>query len=491
VSNIGKKGEEGLRTTLVELFIMLGVVVILVAVFVSIGSRAEASTQDILCRDSVIIRGKATITLVKNLAEFEKITPLACNLKDLGKLKGNREEVKKEIADYSAKCWWKFAEGSVPDLFKVDRKEKSCYVCYTFSVDKDLDIGTKSKSEVLPEPKLKDRDGNNISSQELTNFLVSEVYNPAIIYGGGTKNYFGIEYPYDLKINFEQDPRVIKTSRIKSTLVTGHVMDYWFKVDNETEKKINDVGVKLQLNNVGNLLVIVADDFSSMEKSDARTIIEDAHLNSNDSSYDSILILANIKKQSIRVQVGSDLSVFLKEYQINQILEKHFKTNLKNDCADETCNVKAFNDALAASVQDIGEHLTNEAERLPGISPKSYYYYLSNGGETWLMTTDIEPDRTYAITYVATSDENKWKFAGQGITWAGAASGMVVAGVAASATGVGAIPGIACIAIGGAIGWIAGNEAATSAGTYDAQIRPNNIMIVPANSISDQCTMTE
>ncbi|MGV8163009.1 MAG: TPM domain-containing protein [Candidatus Nanoarchaeia archaeon] len=489
---MNKKGEEGVRATLLELLVMIGVLGILVFVFISLRESAENATADTLCRSSVLIRGKATVSIVDNLVEFEKITPLACNTRDLGTLKGDREEVKKQIADYSTRCWWQFAEGSVADLFKVDRKEKSCFVCYTFNIKDGLDEGIKAREQIFEELS---RPSDTISSQEFTNFLVSEAYNPAIIYGGGTKNYYGIEYEYALNLEVSDPPREIRTSRIESTLISGHVMDYWFKINDEAEQSINEVGAELQLNNVGNLLVIVAEDFNSMDKSDAREIIEDTRLNSNSTSYDSVLILVSIKQKKIRIHAGSDLSIYLKEYKMNEIMDEHFKS--LTSCDGDEC-VRLFNEALANSVQDIGDKLTNEAEQLPGINPQSYYYYLTNGGETYTMISDIKTERTYAITYVATSDENKWSWVKTASQWTFGILGVVAGGFITYASfgtlswlglPLAASAGTLLISGGGAAGTMLGGNIAD--GADKAVVRPNNIMIIPVNSISGQCTTAE
>ena len=68
-----------------------------------------------------------------------------------GEIKRFEGRGKKRNSTMSAKCWWQFAEGSVPDLFKVDKIEKGCFVCYTFTIDENLDRGrTLNDNSIRP-----------------------------------------------------------------------------------------------------------------------------------------------------------------------------------------------------------------------------------------------------------------------------------------------------------------------------------------------------
>jgi hypothetical protein len=93
---LNKKGDG--KELLIEIIVIIAVIALIFYVVMKLADTSNESTQDMLCRGSVIVRGKASVALVKGLVEFEKITPLACHTKDLGKLKGSREEIKKDIA---------------------------------------------------------------------------------------------------------------------------------------------------------------------------------------------------------------------------------------------------------------------------------------------------------------------------------------------------------------------------------------------------------
>ena len=64
------------------------------------------------------------------------------------------------------------------------------------------------------------------------------------------------------------------------------------------------------------MFVVVAEEFKSMENSDARKIIENTHLNSNDTNYDAILVMLDLKNKNNENSSRYDLSVFIKEYEL-------------------------------------------------------------------------------------------------------------------------------------------------------------------------------
>lgn len=399
-----------MNSTLLTLIVAVLVLLVLISVIIIFAQKSDKATQHTLCRASVILRGKATITLIQGVANMEKLTPLVCTTSDLGTLKGDREGVKKQIADNMAKCWWQFAEGSVQDIFMVERKEKGCFVCYTFNLEKDLDLGEDSKINIMAEPAVRDK--NNVSMLEMTNYLFSESYNPGIIYGGGTKNYLGIVYSYGIDGGFN-DPEVYRQNRLKRAGVNGFVLDYAGTLSSTDKEKISLIGSELQQKHLGNLLVLTAEEFNGIEKTDARAVIENTNLNTNSTSFDGILVMIDYSQQKIRIHIGSDLSVLIKEYELSDILEREFtkvKDDELNDCTDSVCRVNAINLAFMNSLEAITNKIMNKGEDLPGISPKSYYYYVSNAGLTWPIIQDIEPQKTYAIAYVGVSDEINAEF---------------------------------------------------------------------------------
>jgi hypothetical protein len=382
----------GLILAAVAAFMLLVLLIIFLTSSKSLG-------QETACRNSVEIRGKLTMDILG--IKEEKLTPIACTTVELDKFDGTREEVKKQIADYSASCWRQFAEGSVPDLFSSSGGDKQCFVCYYFSTPKEMDKGVPPKLKFMDEPEI--RDVNVISSGEMTNFFTAEVYNPGVLRGGGTDNYIGNIYDYGLDFGLGDTGTKVRVGSIDSTLLSGYLMDNSYMISPEARAEIDKMGAELQERDMANMLVIVADEFSSIDKSDARQIMERAGLNSNKTNYDGLLIMLDLKNHKIRVQAGIDLSIYIKDYDISKIMEENFK-DVGKDCQDKDCKAKAVSAALQNTVQAIHDKLVVNKEILPGISPRSYYYYLSNAGETWTSVEDIKGGQTYAIVYVSTSD---------------------------------------------------------------------------------------
>lgn len=99
-------------------------------------SKAEDKQAEVLCRDSVALKAAAAINF-GGVAEA-KLSPVLCRTLDK-KISGNREEVKKEVADKMARCWWMFNEGryqtDVFDNLNILGGGNNCFTCYTMLVE--------------------------------------------------------------------------------------------------------------------------------------------------------------------------------------------------------------------------------------------------------------------------------------------------------------------------------------------------------------------
>jgi hypothetical protein len=458
--NCSRKGDATI-STLGTLIIAVAVLIVVIAIIVVIAARSDEATQNTLCRASVILRGKARVDIVKGVYSVEKITPIACRTRNLGTLKGDRETIKQKIAARSARCWWQFAEGSVQDLFKKDYKENACFVCYTFNIPDNLDNGTESRMNFFNEGT---RSKTEISSAEIMNYLASTAYNPAIIYGGGTKNYFGANYTF--KIDTGSEGAVMEEMRPRdfdSKLVSGYVLDYAYMLTPETKDRLEQIGIGLQEKKLANLLVITADEFSSMDRSDARTIIENTRLNTNETTYDGLLVILDLKNRMVRVHAGSDLSAFIKEYDVAKILGDEFgkAEDASGDCPDRACMLQEVNKALLSSMERINSRLNAANDMLPGVNPRSYYYYISNGGLTWSIVDNIKAKQTYVIAYVGVSDS----VSGETIK-------RIINGITSTVNTV-------LFDVGSIVGYNA----------FDvSKDRSQNILITDVNSVGNECT---
>lgn len=142
-----KKGDIG-WWTLIEILLILVGVIILVAIIVQLSSSAEEGTSEKLCRASNAIRYGTEVD--KGPVTFN-VVPRACKTLDKGDIPGQKykehvngakEGAKAEMADMISKCWYMWLEGKQPDMFKTETTafQNKCFICYAFSVDKDIGI---------------------------------------------------------------------------------------------------------------------------------------------------------------------------------------------------------------------------------------------------------------------------------------------------------------------------------------------------------------
>lgn len=87
---------------------------------------------EVVCQESVAIRA-ATATSLGPLKEA-KIAPLLCKTIDK-EISGNREEIKKELANLLARCWWMYGEGRTEGVISsLPGGANEGMVCYTVIV---------------------------------------------------------------------------------------------------------------------------------------------------------------------------------------------------------------------------------------------------------------------------------------------------------------------------------------------------------------------
>lgn len=87
---------------------------------------------EVVCQESVALRA-ATATSLGPLKEA-KIAPLLCKTIDK-EISGNREEIKKGLADLLARCWWMYGEGRTEGVISsLPGGANEGMVCYTVIV---------------------------------------------------------------------------------------------------------------------------------------------------------------------------------------------------------------------------------------------------------------------------------------------------------------------------------------------------------------------
>ena len=476
---MAKKGILALSSIAVIILWTVGTVMLLVAIAMIINQTTSA-TQEAVCRNSVALRAKAHISLdfahVTEAYKKEKFTPLMCEPQNIGELKGTREEIKHQIAELSAKCWWMYLEGSVPNLFDSNvEDENSCGICYYFRIPETMDAGrintefvffeelTKTRVSELrqkeEDPEIREflkesmeeiehheiehegetilRPKNMISQQEFYNFMLAEQYDPGILYGGGTHNYIGNIHRFNSLLDLKQKERI--NLRNINTITPTQLQDYTYLIFEETQQKITEFGAQLYRSEGSILLVIVADEFTRNDRTDARRLIESLNMNSHPDRNDAMLITLDAGNGAIRIHAGNILERRIREHELTMVMERHFK---------DIRNVQELNQALSGLIDDLQNRMITQQTqdktelRLP---EGTYYQYLSNEQTTAPIIDNIEAGRTYAVTYKSLSDYQSWFSANReklvgGVTIAAGAI-IVGAGAIASATGIGAIAG--------------------------------------------------
>lgn len=134
-------------------------------------SNAGDKEAEILCHDSIALGVRSSFNLNGDWVGAQiKAVPVLCKTID-NKIKGNREELKQQLAEKMARCWWMFGEGryeellqgskikAFPKLLGFEELENSCFNCYNIMIDQDS------------------IEGGPIDGNELTRYLFEHQYS--------------------------------------------------------------------------------------------------------------------------------------------------------------------------------------------------------------------------------------------------------------------------------------------------------------------------
>ncbi|MDP3990173.1 MAG: hypothetical protein Q8Q01_03125 [archaeon] len=147
---LNKKGQDVVLSTLGKWIILIAGFMVVVLVISLLFFRAEGVTKEQTCHASVISR----ISIPIGNEEF-RLGPLSCETID-EKISGNREEIKRQVADSMERCWWMFNEGRQDEVLSSGEVKKAlgfednknqCFLCYTLTVDQDSIVGGEIPSE--------------------------------------------------------------------------------------------------------------------------------------------------------------------------------------------------------------------------------------------------------------------------------------------------------------------------------------------------------
>ncbi len=136
--------------TLVSIIITIVSFMLSAGVLYAFTAQADDKQAELLCHDSVALRAKTMITPADNAVVKSEIktVPFLCKTIDT-KVSGTREELKQQIADKIARCWWMFGEGRyeellqgsrisiLPSVFGFEDSKNKCFNCYSLLVDED------------------------------------------------------------------------------------------------------------------------------------------------------------------------------------------------------------------------------------------------------------------------------------------------------------------------------------------------------------------
>lgn len=170
-SNLSLKRGIG-EIALIEIIIAVIVVIIVLALVGRGISRADRTTTDAICENSVALREKATAEFdITDKVQFDNIkltlSPLLCKTyetdlkKELKKNAIEKEVVMKEIANSMKNCWDRFAEGKLPHTVSlsaptIEKQGDYCFRCEAMTMPLILDESGKE---------------TKISIQELINYM--------------------------------------------------------------------------------------------------------------------------------------------------------------------------------------------------------------------------------------------------------------------------------------------------------------------------------
>ncbi len=100
-------------------------------------TRADQAVDEQACRASILTRVKSTLK-VGGVLELNPF-PIVCKTQHKV-LEGNEEQVKIQISDLSARCWYMFLNGEYGNIFNKKSlfSDNMCFICYTFNIKDDI-----------------------------------------------------------------------------------------------------------------------------------------------------------------------------------------------------------------------------------------------------------------------------------------------------------------------------------------------------------------
>lgn len=486
---------------LIILAIVSGGVMILVAVQISSENQLALEEN---CRSSVLQR--IAVDSVPVLGAFSDYSSLRCSSFDEGTISGSRVEVKKDIADLTARCWYMYGEGRSVSVFE-DTSVNSCVICYTFNLDEDIgayEFGERRKifDETGIQPDMESEvDSNNpkretftldgeevirerflgsnmIPHEEMYNFLMNNRYNPSLIRGGAIGDYMSAYYDFE----YEVEEGGIGVTLLNADLENG-VNEYVFDYTDEGDigasvaPTFETLGSQLIEEGNGQLYVLIADSFSSTTKGAVNTFIEGKSLNTP-GSKDAVVILVDLEEGFIRVSIGKDLERFITEPVLQNEVDMLFTDVYSQSQLED--NLFTLGNSLTAILQFDDE---NDAIRDLGLD-NSYFSYISNRGVHMPIIADIDQHRIMGVAFGAEGHGFLSSSQRNGIV----AAGTIVGGTAGLLTGIFGTGGTLAtpLTFAGGIGGATGTNELLNIIEGENPV-DTNVIIGPMSELSEEC----
>lgn len=399
--SLNKKAQNSSMESLGNLIMIIFAMMIILMVAYNIIKGSNEYTDEIICRSTV--EARAAFVAEAGPVKKDNIFPLACKTEDMGLLKGEREEIKEQISNAASVCWDMYGRGQYYDIFSAEEEKRNCRVCYTFSVKEGMDKGVVTGSNEV----LSDRDPNKITREELSTYMIQNIYKPSVFFGGSKTKYFSA------KINFEDvfdfiEPETIELGKIGATPLQNNIKDYSKKISDETMREISDISNELNYRNYANMLILIADRFEEYEDdgtiqfSDTIEFIEKPAigLNSKEDTYDSILVLVDLDHAFIRITIGKDLQGRIKDFEVQQYLDK-FKAAVDEKSDFEPALLQLINNLNSKLHPGQNANIAQDA----GMDPESHFFHMTAGLRFRPIIEDITSEREYSIAFASDTNE--------------------------------------------------------------------------------------
>ena len=501
------------NSVLISIILAIAIMALLIPFFTGFFNEAEGSALVEQCRNSVLARG---IDLSEPADSFIN-TPLLCSSFDEGELEGDREEIKHDIAEQMAKCWYMYGEGKVENPFDEVRGVDACAICSTFRIPDDLEPGgTPENQRVFPEPEsvsdlnleeisFEDdnieiqsngdavqivqirEEGENIvldeisnidemiTSPEMMNYLLQTPYNPGIVRGGGTEQYYGGSINIEnFAFSIGDDAENVDLRDFQDDFI--YVNDKGDILTQDTEDRIIQLGNKLSDKSFGNLSVITGKSINPNTANGVDTLVETSTLDSNRSS-NAFVVVVDAEDSTVRVRAGTEFERFFTERELQYNLEDNLEGVSGNEEFQQ--GLQGFMNYLDSRTQ------LGEAGFEDFFGTDNYLAYITNRGESSPVISNIEHGQSYSVAYLG--EANNWN---KGVLAFGTGTGATAAGVYLAVSGPVGWSVAGAVAV-GAAAIAGGTGGGFLAGAYESFMTPdevgNQIIVGPTDEIGEQC----